>query len=164
MKFIDENGRILNKINILDLLFIILIVFLSFLAFLKVSGNNLEDLSASKDFYNVEFTLSIPMSTGYLDSLKVGDQLSETKQFLNGYVEDIEINPVIVNNLDKDGYEVESIDPTQELAYVTVSANVPYENMSYKLGNQELREGKILFFETQLYRVKAQIISLKVVN
>lgn len=164
MKFLDEKGRIFNKINILDLLFIILIVFLLFLAMLKISGEDLEDFGTTSELVDVEFTLSVPMSAGYLDVIKKGDQLAEVKQFLNAYVEDVEIQQVLVNNLDENGNIVESVDPTMEVAHVLVSGTVKSEDMSYKLGGQELRQGKIIFLESQFYKMKGQIESIKVVN
>ena len=164
MKFIDEKGRVFNKINILDLLFIVLIVFLVFLAMLKISGDTLEDLGSSSELVNVEYTLSIPMDAGYLDVIKEGDQLAEVKQFLDAYVEDVRIEPVVVNNLDESGNLVESIDPTMELAHVLIRGTVKSEDMSYKLGSQELRQGKIIFLETQFYKYEGQIESVKVVD
>ncbi|WFA09129.1 DUF4330 domain-containing protein [Tissierella sp. Yu-01] len=164
MKLIDDKGRIFNKINILDLLFIVLILFLVFLSVIKIFGANLEDLTATDENVNIEFTASIVMDKGYLDVINVGDQLGETKQFLDAYIEDVEVVEVMATNLDQNGNEVVSVDPTMEKAEVVISANVPYKNMSYKLGNQELRQGKIIFLESQFYRYKAQIESVKVVN
>lgn len=164
MKLIDDKGRIFNKINILDLLFIVLILFLVFMSVIKIFGAELEDLTATDESFKVEFTVRVPMNKGYLDVIKEGDQLGEMKQFIDAYVKEVEVREVMATNLDENGNEVVSVDPTMEVAHVVVSANAPYKNMSYKLGNQELREGKIIFLESQFYRLKAQIESVKVVD
>ncbi|MBU5255026.1 DUF4330 domain-containing protein [Tissierella praeacuta] len=164
MKLIDEKGRIFGKINILDFIAMVLAVFLIFLSGLKVLNKDLTDLSVKDEIVNVEVEATIVIDKGYLDVIKVGDQLGEMKHYLDAYVEDVEILPVQVTNLDKDGNVVMSIDPMMEKARIKFKATTPYKNYSYKFGKQELRQGKTIFIESDLYRLKAQIVSLKVVD
>lgn len=165
MKFIDNNGKIFKKINILDFLFIIFVVFLVFLSVIRVLGKDLDDISiAPTERVKVEVSATILLDKGYINAIKEGDQLGETKEYLDAYVDKVEILPVYSTNLDINGNPVVSIDPTMDRAELVFTADVPYENMSYKLGNQELRQGKMIFIESDLYRYRAQIESLKVVN
>ncbi len=164
MKLIDKEGRIFGKINILDFIAMILVVFLIFLSLLKILNKDLTDLSVKDEIVNVEVEATIVTDKGYLDVIKVGDQLGEMKHYLDAYVEEVEILPVEATNLDKDGNVVTSIDPLMEKARIKFKATTPYKNYSYKFGKQELRQGKIIFIESDLYRLKAQIVSLKVVD
>jgi len=83
---------------------------------------------------------------------------------LDGSVIDVDLLPVEVTNLDAEGNVVVSEDPLQEKAVITIEATVPYEDYCHKLGTQELRQGKTIFLESDLYKYMAQIISIKVVE
>lgn len=164
MKLINKEGKIFGKINILDFIAIVVVLFLILLSFLKISNKELSDLSVKDQIVDVEVEAYIVTDAGYLDVIKVGDQLGETKHYLESTIEEVEIMPVEVTNLDKDGNSVVSIDPLMEKARVKLKATVPYKDYSYKFGKQELRQGKIIFIESDLYRHKAQIVSVKVVD
>lgn len=164
MKLIDKEGRMFGKINILDFIAIILVLFLIFLSFLKIMNKELSDLSVKDEIVDVEVEAYIVIEKGYLDVIKVGDQLGETKHYLESTIEEVEILPVEVTNLDKNGNVVVSTDPLMEKAIVKFKATTPYKNYSYKFGKQELRQGKIIFVESDLYRYKAQIVSVKAVD
>ena len=164
MKLIDKKGKIFGKINILDLIAIILVVFLIFLTFLKVTNKELSDLSVKDEIVDVEVEAYIVTDKGYLDVIKVGDQLGETKHYLESTIEEVEILPVEVTNLDVNGSLVVSVDPLMEKARIKFKATIPYKDYSYKFGKQELRQGKIIFVESDLYRHKAQIVSVKAVD
>ena len=76
----------------------------------------------------------------------------------------VEVHPVYETNLDMEGNPVRSLDPTMEEARVSIEGTLPYESMSYKLGAQEVRQGKIIFIESDFYRLKGQIETIEVVN
>ena len=164
MKMISKEGKVLNKINILDLLFVAAIAFLIFLSIIKMMGKDLDDISLNSQIRTIEVKVSVVMDKGYLDTIRVGDRLGETKQHLEAYVESIKIEPVMVTNPDSEGNPVVSEDPLKEKASVVFKATIPYESSSYKLGKQELRQGKIIFLESDFYRYFAQIESIKVVD
>jgi len=163
MKFI-ENGKILKKFNILDFLFIIFVLFLVFLSTIRIMGKDLDDIATTSDKVKIQVEATIIADKGYLNPIKAGDQLGESKEYFDAYIEKVEIKPIYSTNLDSDGNPITSIDPTKEKAEISFTAELPFENMSYKFGKQELRQGKIVFVESGLYRYKAQIESLKVVN
>lgn len=160
----NKEGKVFNKINILDLIFIVFVLFLVFLSAFKLIGKDLEDLTVSSDIVNIEVRASIEMDKGYLDVIKVGDRLGELKQYIDAYIEEVEISPVKSTNLDENGNAVISEDPTMEKAEIVFSAKLPYGNNIYKFGKQELRQGKIVFLESDFYKYKAQIVSVKVVD
>lgn len=164
MKLIDKEGRIFGKINILDFIAIVLALFLILLSSLKIMNKQLSDLSIKEEVVTVQVKTSVIMDKGYFEAIKVGDRLGETKHYLDGAIKDYQILPVEVTNLDKDGNTVISVDPLMEKAIITFEAKVPYKNYSYKFGKQELRQGKTIFLETDLYRYKVQIIDVKVVG
>ncbi|WP_422486171.1 DUF4330 domain-containing protein [Gudongella sp. DL1XJH-153] len=164
MNMINKEGKVFNKINILDLIFIGVIVLLLFLSVIKIMGKDLEDIGASAESVHVRFVASIPYDTGYLDSIQVGDTIGETKQYLEATVVDVQVMPVYETNLDNSGNPVKSVDPTMEEAIVTIEGTLPYDSMSYKLGAQEVRQGKKIFIESDFYRLKGQIVSIEVVN
>jgi hypothetical protein len=164
MKMINKEGKVFNKINILDLLFVAAIAFLIFLSVVKIMGKDLDDISLDSQIRTIEAEVSVVMDKGYLDTIRIGDRLGETKQHLDAYVESVEIEPVKVTNVDSDGNPVVSVDPLKEKAKVVFKATIPFESNSYKLGKQELRQGKIIFLESDFYRYFAQIESIKVVD
>lgn len=164
MKLIDDRGRIFGKINLLDFIAIVLVLFLILLAVLKVFNAQLTDISLESENVTVRVQTSVVGDEGFFEAIEVGDVLGETKHYLDGTVTDVQILPVEVTNLDKDGNSIISIDPLKENAIVTFEATVPYANHIYKFGDQELRQGKTIFLESELYRYKVQIIDLKVVE
>ena len=164
MKLINKEGRVFNKINVLDLLFLAAIAFLIFLSVIKMMGKDLDDISINSEMRTIKVQVSIVMDKGYLDTIQIGDRLGETKQYLEAYVESVEIESIETTNADSEGNPVTMTDPLRERAKVVFEATLPYENMSYKLGKQELRQGKIIFLESDFYRYPAQIESIKVVN
>ncbi|MCB5558756.1 DUF4330 domain-containing protein [Anaerosalibacter bizertensis] len=161
---IDKEGRIFGKINILDFIFIVLIVVLVFLSSLKLLNKDVSDLASKDELVTVEVETSAIMDKGYFEVVKVGDKLGETKQYLDATIKDIKKLPVEESNLDIDGNTVVSVDPLKEKAVITFEATVPYEKFVYKFGKQELRQGKAIFIESDLYRYKAKITNLKVVE
>ncbi len=164
MKLISKDGKVFNKINILDLLFIAILLFLVFLSAIKMMGKDFDDISMNSEIRNIEIKFLVEGEKGYLDSIKPGDRLGETKQYLNAYVDSVYIEEVEAVNADSMGNAVTSTDPLMERAVVIVTATLPYENLSYKLGKQEIRQGKIIFLESDFYRYHAQIESVKVVD
>lgn len=160
----DREGRLFGKINILDFLAVVVILLLLTLSSLKVLNKDLSDLSVKEEIYTVEVTTSVIMDKGYFDVVKVGDPLGETKHYLDATIKDIEILPVKVFKIDENGNTIKTIDPFSEKAIITFEARVPYKNNSFHLGKQELRQGKLIFIESDLYRYKVQIINLKVVS
>lgn len=164
MKLIDKQGRFLGKINILDLCAIIILISLVVFSGYKVLKGTMTNITVKEETVNVEFSLLVEEEKGYLDVIKVGDQMSQTKAYLDAYVKSVEISPIYRTNLDSDNNPVVSEDPLLEQALVTITATVPYKSMSYNYGNQELRQGKTIFLESNLYKFKGQIESLKVVD
>ena len=139
-------------------------MFLILLSFLKITNKELSDLSVKDEIFEVEVEVDILADKGYLDVIKVGDQLGEAKHYIEAYIKEVEILPVEVTNLDKDGKTVQSIGPLMEKAKVKFNGTLSYKNHSYKFGKQELRQGMIIFVESELYRYKGQIVSVKVVD
>lgn len=164
MKMINKEGKLFNKINILDFIFILALVFLIFLSAIKIMGKDLQDIGSSAENVKVEFSASILADAGYLDLIKKGDKIGEVKQYLDSYIKEVEILPVYSTNLNFNGEKIVSIDPSMEIANVVVAGDMIYDNMSYKLGNQELRQGKIIFIESEFYKLKGQINWIKVVE
>lgn len=164
MKLIDKEGKIFGKFNILDFIAILLVLFLILLSFLKITNKELSDLSVKDVIVDVEVEVHIIADKGYLDVIKVGDQIGEAKHYLEAYIEEVEILPLEVTNLDRDGQTVKSMDPLLEKARVKFKATLSHKNNSYKFGKQELRQGMIIFVESDLYRYRGQIASVKVVD
>lgn len=164
MKIIDEKGRIFGKINVLDFIAMAFVLLLVVLASFKVFNTDLSDLSAKDEMVKVQVETSIIMDKGYFEVVKVGDKLGETKHYLDAVVTDVKILPVEINTQDEEGNLITLEDPTVEKAIITFEGTLPYSNSSYQFGKQELRQGKIIFLESDLYRYRAQIINLKAVS
>ncbi|NLY77575.1 MAG: DUF4330 domain-containing protein [Tissierellia bacterium] len=164
MKLIDENGRIFGKVNLLDFIAIIVVLALVLLTFFKMFNKQLSDITSQEELVKVQVKFQVVGDKGYFDVVQVGDKLGEGKKYLDGSVIDVDLLPVEVTNLDAEGNVVVSEDPLQEKAVITIEATVPYEDYCYKLGTQELRQGKTIFLESDLYKYMAQIISIKVVE
>lgn len=164
MKLIDERGRIFGKINILDLIFILALVLIIFVSVTKIFNRNVLEMVGSQEYKRVEVEAVIFEESGYLDVIKEGDTLGETREYLDGEILSVEIEPVEVLNLDENGNEVISIDPTREKANVVFTAQVLYQDSTYKLGEQELREGKSIFLESDLYKLSTQVVNMEVID
>lgn len=164
MRIIDEKGKLFGKLNILDFLALLIVLLLIVLSLFKILNKDLSDLSVKEEIYKVEVETSVIMDKGYFDVVKVGDKLGEMKHYLDATIKDIEILPVEVFTQDENGKKVKTIDPHSEKAIITFEAQSPYKNNSYYLGKQEMRQGKLVFIESDLYRYRVQIINLKVVS
>lgn len=164
MKLIDEKGRIFGKINILDFIALTFVLILIILASFKILNTNLSELSEKEDLVKVQVETSVIMDKGYFEVVKVGDKLSEMKSYLDAEIIDIEIRPVEVVREDDEGNKIIEVDPEVEKAIITFEGQVPYSNNIYNFGKQELRQGKMMFLESDLYRYRVQIMNLKAVS
>ncbi len=164
MKLIDKKGKIFGKFNIIDFITIVFTILLLALAGMKVLNKDLSDLAVKDEIVNIKVLGVIEENKDYLGVIKKGDQLGETKHYLDAYVDSVEVLPLEVTNNDSNGNPVVSEDPFLGLARVEFSIEAPLKNLSYRLGKQELRQGKVVFLESDLYRFKLQIESIKVVD
>ncbi|MDO5037414.1 MAG: DUF4330 domain-containing protein [Tissierellia bacterium] len=163
MKLFDNEGRIFGKLSIIDLIAILVLVLLVFFAFLKISNKNLEDLKAGQgDTVQVQWTLYIEKGQGLTDNVKPGDILSGQKSTFDAQVVDKWVEPLVEKNLNQEGDLVESVHPQKEVTYVVCQGNLPHEDQSIKLGNQEIRYGQDLFLESTNYRIAGTVIDIEV--
>lgn len=164
MKLIDKKGRILGKIHILDLLFILAVALVLVVSISKVLNQSVIDISGSQEKRNVEVRATITEERGFLDVVQLGDILGEDKEYFDVEILSVEAVPVELVNLDNDGNRVVSTDPARERVSLLFAGELVYENMAYKLGSQELAPGKTVFLESDLYKLRAQIVEIKVVD
>lgn len=165
-----KEGKIFGKINILDFLFLIVLIMLLFLAFLKATGKEIEEIGSTaeiKEVYVVATTIINEdewLGTGYLDSIKEGDRLGATKQYIDAFVEKVELLPVKEVNMDINGNPVESVNPSKEQLRIEFRGKLPFEKNVLKFGDEELRQGKIVFIQSDAFRYKAMIDSIEEVK
>lgn len=164
MKLIDDKGRIFGKIHILDLLFILAVILIIFSSIAKILNRSVLDITTPQEYRDVEVEVVVNEDEGYLNIIKIGDILGEKRKYLDGEIISVEVDDVEERNLDENSNEIVSIDPTKEKANIVFTARVNYKDLNYMLGDQELREGKFIFLESDLYRLRAQIVNMKVVD
>lgn len=102
------------------------------------------------------------MNKGYFDVVEVGDRLTESQDYLDGVVKNIEIHPVEMIKEDQDGNIIRAEDPTVEEAIITIEGKASYSNKTYHFGKQEIRQGKKMFIESDLFRYRVDIVNFKV--
>lgn len=164
MKPIDKKGRLFGKINVLDFIVIVLVIGLIILASRNIFDKEESNISTKDEMFDLEIETIIIMDKGYFDLIKVGNRLTESQDYLDGRVKDIKILPVEIVKEDLYGNIIKGEDPALEKAIVTIEGKASYSNHTYEFGKQEIRQGRKIFIESDLYRYRVEILDFKVVS
>lgn len=160
----NNKGKIFGKLHILDILVIVFAVIVALTAFARLSGNDIVSFSNGEDV-KVQYTvLTYEYGQDYFQSARVGDAIAEDKRFLDGKITNIEIVDKIISQIDNNGDLVTAPHPELKRALITVETTVEYKNSVYKMGKQEIREGKPNFVITERCNLSGIITDFKILD
>jgi hypothetical protein len=159
-----KNGKLFGKIHVLDILVILLVIIVALTAFSRLSGNDIVSFSSSEDYKIKYSVLTYEYNESYFESARVGDLLAEDKRYLDGKITNVEIVDKVVTFMDNEGELVTGAHPDLKRALITVEATVEYKNSVYKLGKQEIREGKPNFVITERCNLSGIITDFQVIE
>lgn len=168
MKLVDKQGKLFGKIHIVDCIFIILIVVLMMSILKRITFNKV-DVASTNISNNEEVTAEITVETyayrqEYLNSLRVGDKIAESKKYLDGKIKEIEIIDHNVVLMDNNGEQVLGVHPFLKKAKVVVEIQVIVDGTKIKLGNQELVAGTNIFLTTEKSYLSAMVFDINLDN
>lgn len=162
MSVIDQKGRIFGKLNIIDLIVVILII-----AAIAVLGIKLTSHSGSADGegQQVVYTVLVrnvePEVYEHVKGLIPG-QLYAEDELQNAYVTKVEATPVEENAVALEGNIYGTTTVTQEIPgnydLVFTIEGMVQDNVSSKLGSQEIRVGKTHIVKTTEFELEHGVI------
>lgn len=164
MSVIDKKGRIFGKLNIIDLIAILLIVAVLALIGYKLLGSD-EDLAGSGQsvVYTVEVKGVEPEVYDFIQD-NLPSQLTASNEMLDAYVTAAEgtlIEEDIYSLEAGSGTSGEKIIRAEAGTYdvvFTIEGTVK-DNLSSKLGTQEIRVGKSHIVKTTLFELEGGVIT-----
>lgn len=149
MKLIDEKGKLFGKINVIDLAVVVLILFLVAAVGYKVLSPKIETSpTAQKD---VTILIKCTFRTdAIVASLKKDQQLVFGTDFIpDAFISDVKSTPSDYITNDSEGKVHVEKHPLLKDMYVTIRAKVNANAPIYKIGTQELAQGKNFIIKTQ---------------
>jgi len=159
-----NNGKLFGKIHVLDILVALVTIIVLFTGYAKLSGTEIVDFGDGSDVklrYEVITSAYDPL---YFDNLKVGDIIAEDKKLLSGEIISVDIIDKDVAIVDNNGDVISGVDPELKRAVVVIEATGEYKLPVYKLGKQELREGRPYFLITELVNLSSVISQLEIIE
>lgn len=160
MKFIDEKGRLFNKVNIVDL--IVLIVIIALVAAVGVhfaSGQDNEantEITGDDQYCYVTIIARLqPEEVG--EYLKVGDHLVANGGYTDAEIIDVSMKPADYVGVSADGITVKSEHPMWKDITVVAKQKLDPSSVTLKFGGQEVRVGNNFILKTQTVEVSATI-------
>jgi len=159
-----DKKKIFGKIHILDIFFILLVITVIIVMILKLNIPqeetviNTADLSiGNKSEIEAMITFkTAPFEEVMLKDIQVGDQLVELKDYIDGYVESVDIIDYDITMVDNNGDVVTAPHPYEKQAVIVVKATLSYKEPIYKLGTMQITEDKEFLFNTE--KVKLETI------
>lgn len=164
MSVIDKKGRIFGKLNIIDLIAILLIVAVLALIGYKLLGSD-EDLAGSGQsvVYTVEVKGVEPEVYDFIQD-NLPSQLTASNEMLDAYVTAAEGTLI-----EEDLYSLEAGSGTSGEKIIRAEAGTydvvftiegtVKDNLSSKLGTQEIRVGKSHIVKTTLFELEGGVIT-----
>lgn len=157
--------KLFGKIHLFDVIVILLLLVMLMGLANRLSGNKLISSLTGASEKKIEVVLrtrEYPVES--LKSIKIGEQLSENKQYLDGEVTAFEILERKVSYVDENGVTVVGDDPFYKCADVTFVAKARYNEPVYTIGKQEYVAGSNVFLTTGSLNLKAIVISVKEID
>ena len=166
MSVIDKKGRIFGKLNIIDLIAILLIVAVLALIGYKLLGSD-EDLAGSGQsvVYTVEVKGVEPEVYDFIQD-NLPSQLTASNEMLDAYVTSAE-GTLIEEDIysleagsgtSGDGEKIIRAEAGTYDVVFTIEGTVK-DNLSSKLGTQEIRVGKSHIVKTTLFELEGGVIT-----
>ena len=159
-----NNGKLFGKIHVLDILVILVTIIVLFTGYAKLSGTEIVDFGDGSDVKLRYEVITSGYDPLYFDNLKVGDIIAEDKKLLAGKIISVDIIDKNVAIVDNNGDIISGADPELKRAVVVIEATGEYKLPIYKLGKQELREGRPYFLVTELVNLSSVISQLEIIE
>ncbi len=160
MKFIDEKGRLFNKINIVDL--IVLVVIIALIAAVAVHFTGSDDAEANNEVSGDEQYCYVtiisrlqPEEVG--EYLNVGDHLVANGGYTDAEIVDISVKPADYVGVNSEGQTVKSQHPMWKDITVVAKQKLDPSSVTLKFGGQEARVGYDFILKTQTVEASATI-------
>lgn len=163
-----KDGKLFGKINIIDLLVVLIALFAVVMVALKMTGHlgGLSEKAGTDVVYTVKMELVEPevydQVLAFVNNAKErgneGDQLMANGVLLNGYVTDVTAVPhqeITINGFNG-GFSVISGRDTLDLTFTITAYGV--DNITTKIGTQEVRVGKRHIVKTTHFEFDAGTI------
>ena len=165
MKLVNEKGKLFGLINVVDLccLLIILLVVAGF--GWKILGSQVQNTVAP--MAEMTSTFRIRGAHPYmLDDLKkedfVGQKLVMGTGYVDAVIEDMYIEPYIVQAVTDDGRVVDAEDPSKRDVIIVVKSKIASGAPILKIGTQEVRTGRTFTLKTRTFETNALVDSVVV--
>jgi len=148
--------------KIMDWVVLILAIFVVIAIAYKITDGNLNPVTQVPSNKSITFELEVyAKNLAMLEHIKVGDQLSSAKRMLDAHVKAVSFKTMDEEVLVVDERRLDHIAPMQAIAYVTVDAQVDVKDALLRLGQQEIRPGMMIFFESQVYKFSSRILRVE---
>lgn len=135
-----------KKLHIIDYLIILSII--AFTIYFVNQVNEGFKSEPKQTTYPSTITIDIQDSKAVLTTIKKGNRLAESKAFVAGSVQDIEIRPSDEDDL--------------FIARIIIKADLTKSGPNYKLKSKDIKVARDLIFETDLHYLTATIVDLEI--
>lgn len=162
-RWIDENGKLFHRINVLDAILLLIVVAVAVFGVFKFV--TMDKLGITKEYAKGEVTFRIhSLSQHQVDAMREGDLVSYVKYQKFGHITSIDVEPRkdLVNSNDGKTYYIDNP------AYYTVTFTVQNdqcfaaETGFYLDRSYQVREGQHLDVSTGLVAAEAVVLQTKI--
>ena len=161
MKIINEKGKLFGIINIVDLAVVLIIVLIAGALGYKLLGSKLSANESAKRTILVTVKCPKAPETAAL-AIKPGDKILSGTGYTNGTVESVRYESAKDTAVTADGKVITTEDPLLKDIYVVIQMKENPADPVLKLGNQEVRIGKDIFFKTQRVEIVSTVYNVEV--
>ncbi len=148
MKLIDEKGRLFGIINIIDLAVIIIVVLIAGAVGYKLFGGRASGSGTAKKEIIVTVKCAMVTETA-AKAISPKDRILSGTGYTNGVVKEVTYENAHDTAATSDGKLVWAEHPVLKDVFVKIEMHEDPGEPLLKLGNQEIRIGKDMFFKTQ---------------
>lgn len=159
-----KKGKLFGKIHIVDILAFVVLVGVIVINVGSFSPAKITSYSQGKVVKIQYEVITYEYSPLVFERLIPGTVLAQDKKYLDGKILDIEILDKVISLVDNNGEIVTAAHPLYKKAHITLEATVLYEDEAYKLGNQEVREGKPYFIITEWNNISAIVTNIEIIE
>lgn len=145
----------------IDWVVLVIAIFVVIGIIYKITDGNIDPGTLGTAQKEVDITFEVyAEDMDMLKHIQVGDQLSEAKRNLDAYVTAISLRPNTSDQVLIDQNKTVYQSGTSGIADVTVRAKVEVKGDALKIGNQEYRVGKMVYFESLLYKLSSRVMGV----
>jgi hypothetical protein len=161
MRWIDENGFLFGRINIIDFIFVLVLI-------LAIAGgvykmgflNSLEESTESQNKAIITFMVKEVFPSA-ADAVEIGGEIKELRSNqVFGKIIDKEVQPYTEAAPDQNGTWVLSEVPDKINIIITVEAYTPFSE-DMKLGSRDAKVGSMIDLKGPKFAVEAYIIGIQ---